>query len=135
MKFSTIPALSIMLSAVLMSAIWPLPALAAPSSPSRTGMAELGDPYIPPRVKAHARAMGIMPMTTGATLQSQALGKLRKKFNEADTDHRGQISRQQAQRSGFGYVADHFDAIDRQHRGSISFDELKAFLRANGAAL
>jgi len=101
---------------------------------TRAGMAQLGDPYVPSRVKAHARAMGLQPQTSGSSLQKQALGKLRQKFNEADREQSGRISRQQAQQAGFGFVANHFDAIDRQHRGSISFDELKAYLRANGAA-
>ncbi|MBV8049167.1 MAG: EF-hand domain-containing protein [Paludibacterium sp.] len=122
-----------LLIATLVGMAWMQSAHAAPMPASRAGLAELGDPYVPPRVKARARAKGVAPMTTGATLQAQALGKLQKKFNEADSDHSGRVSKAQAQRAGFGYMVNHFDAIDTHHRGSVSFDELKTYLRASGA--
>ncbi|TDR76488.1 EF-hand domain-containing protein [Paludibacterium purpuratum] len=106
----------------------------ATSAPhSRAGLAQLGDPYVPPRVKAAARAMAVAPTTSGASLQAQALGKLQQKFNQADLDHTGRITKTQAKQTGFGFVANHFEQIDAQHRGSVSFDELKTFMRANGA--
>lgn len=133
MKSSTIPTLLIALQSAALGLAWIQNVNAAPLPASRGGMAELGDPYVAPHVKARARAMGLLPMTTGSKLQTQALGKLRNKFNAADSEHSGWISRSQAQGAGFGYVVNHFDEIDRQRRGRISFEELKGFLRANGA--
>jgi hypothetical protein len=113
------------------------PGSSAATPGSRAGMAELGDPYVPPRVKAaarmHALAAGPVLATSGAHLQAQALGKLEKKFNQADVDHSGLVTKAQARQAGFGYVVNHFEQIDARHRGSITFDDLKQFMRANGA--
>jgi hypothetical protein len=108
---------------------------AAPASPqrSRANLAELGDPYIPPRVRAIARKRAILPETRGPGLQAQALGKLQSQFDKADLDRTGRITQRQARQSGFGFVANHFDQIDTRRRGRISFGELKTFMRANGA--
>ena len=46
------------------------------------------------------------------------------KFENADSDHDGRLSRSEAQAMPF--VAKHFDAVDTNHDGYISRDELRA---------
>jgi len=103
------------------------------TEPSRAGLAQLGDPYVPPRVKNAARATLIAPPATGAGLQTLALDKLHQQFSRADLNHTGRVTKTQAQQSGFGFVVNHFEQIDAHQRGSVSFGELKTYMRANGA--
>ncbi|WP_156876872.1 EF-hand domain-containing protein [Paludibacterium yongneupense] len=105
---------------------------APPAPQTRQGMAQLGDPYVPPRVRASARSLLSSPAST-LSLQDRALGKLKKKFDEADIDNSGRVSQARAAQAGFGYLADHFAEIDIPRRGSISFEQLKTFMRAKGA--
>lgn len=108
------------------------------ATPSRQGMAQLGDPYVPPRVKAAARAAAVAPSTaavTGVSVQDRALKKLQTKFSEADTDNAGSVTKAQAQKAGFGFVANNFEQIDISHAGRVTFDNVKSFMRSNGAAL
>lgn len=100
---------------------------------SRTHLAQLGDPYVPPRVRAAARTLVAAPATAGASLQTQALGLLRQQFDQADLNHTGRVTKVQAGQTGFGFVVHHFEQIDARHRGSVTFGDLKAFMRANGA--
>lgn len=103
------------------------------ASPSRQGMAQLGDPYVPPHVKASARAKAAAPATSGASLRDQALKKLQTKFIEADSDHTGSITKAQAEKAGFGFVANNFEQIDINRSGRVTFDNVKSFMRSNGA--
>jgi len=66
------------------------------------------------------------PPAAGAALRAQALAKLEAQFKEADRDHNGSLTREEAK--GFGFVARNFDAIDSARRGGVSFDELRAYL-------
>jgi hypothetical protein len=100
------------------------------AAPSRAGMAQLGDPYVPDRVKATARAA---PALSRASLQTLALKKLQMKFNEADTDSVGSVTKSQAQQAGFGFVANNFEQIDARHTGRVTFENVKNFMRSNGA--
>lgn len=104
---------------------------------SRAGLAQLGDPYLPPQARAAARAhaLAARPATSGAGLRAQALDLLRQAFDQADTAHTGQVSKAQAQRAGFGYLVNHFEQIDSRRRGHIRFDQVEAYLRARGADL
>jgi hypothetical protein len=121
----------IVLPALVLGALLAAAAQAQTGAP-RTGLAQLGDPYVAPHVRAAARAHFVLP-TDGADLQTQALNKIKAKFDEADRDGSGRINRHAAAEAGFGYVLAHFDAIDTHAHGSITFDELKAYLRAHGA--
>jgi Ca2+-binding EF-hand superfamily protein len=54
--------------------------------------------------------------------------KMREKFNTADIDHDGLISRDEATK-GMPHIAKHFDAIDADHDGKLSMQELAQFRR------
>ena len=107
---------------VAMLAIWMAGlALAAEDPP----LLPRSEPYVP---KAQ-RIPSSEPAAAGVELQAQALRKLRQRFNEADSDRNGLLSRQEAARSGLGYVERHFDQIDRNGRGEVSFDDVQAWLK------
>ena len=95
------------------------------------------DPAAPPKVVQDAAQAETRqrPASVGAGLQSDAERHLRASFDAADTAHRGTLTRAQAQAGGFGFIAQHFDAIDARHAGAVSFDDLKRYLRAQGANL
>jgi Ca2+-binding EF-hand superfamily protein len=54
--------------------------------------------------------------------------KLKKRFDDADQDGNGTLSRDEARKAGLGFVDKNFDHIDTTQRGSISFDDLKTYL-------
>jgi hypothetical protein len=100
-------------------------AAAAPAAPLR-------DPAAPPSaVQQAAQAQNrVRPASVGATLDSEVEAHLRASFDAADTAHRGTLSRAEAQAGGFGWIANHFDAIDTRHAGRVSFDDVRAYLKA-----
>jgi hypothetical protein len=103
------------------------PSLADPAP----GAAPL-DPYLPPEKRTPARERP----AEGAALRQQAMDKLRQRFEEADLDASGSLSKAEAQQAGLGFVAQHFDQIDTRHSGKVSFADLQAYLqqRASDAA-
>jgi len=56
--------------------------------------------------------------------------KAKERFNEADADHDGFISREEADK-GMPRLAPHFDEIDANHDGKLTTDEIATFLRNN----
>jgi len=91
----------------------------------------LRDPWVP----EHARKASSAPPTEGAALRAQVEAKLRAAFDAADTKRRGTLTRDEAKAAGLGYVAEHFERIDTRKSGRVSFDDVKRYLRARGAAL
>jgi len=61
-------------------------------------------------------------------LQYQAMQKLKKRFEEADLDGNGSLSREEAHKAGLGFIEKNFDHIDSAQRGAVSFEDLKAFI-------
>ena len=94
--------------------------------------APLRDPAQPPSaVRQAAQAQNrVRPASVGATLDNEAEAHLRASFDAADTAHRGTLSRAEAQAGGFGWIANHFDAIDTRRAGRVSFDDVRAYLKA-----
>lgn len=82
------------------------------------------DPWLPP----HARVPDGRTSPSGAALQAQAVDKLRRRFEAADTPGFGTLSRTQAELAGLGFVAAHFDRIDAAKSGHVSFEELRRYL-------
>ncbi len=89
------------------------------------------DPWVPPS----QRKAAVRPPAAGADLRAQVERKLRANFDAADTTGAGSITRAQAQAAGLGFVANHFDRIDAGATGRVTFDDLKRYLRAQGAEL
>lgn len=84
----------------------------------------LRDPAVPEALRHTAPA----PATRGAVLQAQVEAKLRARFDAADTNGQGHISRAQAEAAGLGFVARHFDAIDSAGHGSVSWAQVRAYI-------
>lgn len=83
------------------------------------------EPYVPKAQRIPSRDTP----ATGAELKAQALAKLRQRFEAADSDRSGTLTRAEAASAGLGYVDKNFDDIDRAHKGAVSFAEVQAFLR------
>ena len=117
-----------MRTALLFTALWAAATLA--------GAAPRLDPGVPPPATREAAAAEnrARPASVGATLQADAERHLRASFDAADSAHRGTLSRAEAQAGGFGWIANHFDAIDTRHAGRVSFDDVRAYLKARDAA-
>jgi len=81
-------------------------------------------PYLPPSLRSPA------PSTpaSGQALHNQAMDKLKKRFQEADLDASGSLTREEARRAGLGYVDNHFDQIDSAGRGKVSFDDVRGYM-------
>ena len=56
-------------------------------------------------------------------------------LESAPTKRAGQITIDEARASGLGFIANNFDAIDTRHTGAVSFEDVKRFMRAQGAAM
>lgn len=82
-------------------------------------------PYVPKaqRIPSHEAP------ASGADLKDQALAKLRQRFDEADADRSGSLTRQEAAAAGLGYVEANFEDIDRARKGAVTFAEVREFLR------
>lgn len=58
----------------------------------------------------------------------KAGAKMRERFEAADLDHDGLLSRDETAK-GFPHLSKHFDAIDVNHDGKLSTAEIAQFLR------
>ncbi|MES2127640.1 MAG: EF-hand domain-containing protein [Pseudomonadota bacterium] len=87
------------------------------------------DPYVPPAQRPSATT----PAPAGSALREQALQKLKRRFEQADLDASGSLTRAEAEKAGLGFVARHFDEIDSAQRGKVSFDDLRRYLLARRA--
>ncbi|MBV7538526.1 EF-hand domain-containing protein [Duganella sp. sic0402] len=81
-------------------------------------------PYIPPALRKPLRDAAPGP----ALLRYQPMQKLRKRFDAADLDGNGMLSRDEARKAGLGVVDRNFDHIDTAQRGNVSFDDLQTYL-------
>ncbi len=68
-------------------------------------------------------------VTLPAQAQTQggkAAQKLEERFNAADKDHDGKLTKAEAQ-AGMPRLAKHFDEIDTQKTGSLTLDQVKQY--------
>ena len=82
-------------------------------------------PYLPP----DKRQPTPEAPASGAALRAQAMQKLKQRFDAADLDASGSLTREEARKAGLGFVVKNFDRIDASHRGAVSFDDLKIYLQ------
>ncbi len=85
-----------------------------------------------------AGAVMIIAASNGALAQDaergkKAVEKLREKFDAADANHDGFLSRDEAAK-GMPRVAKHFDEIDADHDGKVSMQEIAQFISAKRKA-
>jgi hypothetical protein len=89
------------------------------------------DPWVPPTLR---KAVPRQP-AEGTALKAQVERKLRASFDAADVAGAGSLTREQASAAGLGFVVKNFDQIDATGAGRVTFDDLKRYLRAQGADL
>ncbi|HEX7112274.1 MAG TPA: EF-hand domain-containing protein [Mizugakiibacter sp.] len=78
----------------------------------------------------------LLPLAACAQDGSRAqrfAAKAQQRFDAADTNHDGMISRDEAQQ-GLPRIAQHFDDVDTNHDGQLSREELGAYLKSLRAA-
>ncbi|MES2107029.1 MAG: EF-hand domain-containing protein [Pseudomonadota bacterium] len=94
------------------------------SPPPQILQAPHADPYVPPG----KRIAPSQPPASGAALQEQAMQKVKKQFDAADSRRTGTLTAEQARAAGLGYVAKNFEQIDARKTGKVSFDDVKAYM-------
>ncbi|MBS0322071.1 MAG: EF-hand domain-containing protein [Proteobacteria bacterium] len=104
-------------------------AVLAADVPPATVAQPYRDPYVPP---AQREARAVAPLS-GPALQDAVDARLRARFDAADVEHVGSITRAQATAAGLGYVARDFDAIDTAGTGRVSYANVRAFLAREAA--
>ncbi|WP_416758371.1 EF-hand domain-containing protein [Roseateles sp. So40a] len=67
-------------------------------------------------------ALPVQAQTQGG----KAAQKLEERFNAADKDHDGKLTKAEAQ-AGMPRLAKHFDEIDTQKAGSLTLDQVKQY--------
>jgi hypothetical protein len=97
-----------------------------PSAPAAYDAAPR-DPALPPHAIPRRKSAVETP-THGAALKAQVEHKLRQRFEAADLERRGSITREQARAAGLGLVVREFDRIDTARTGRITFDDFRRFL-------
>ena len=112
-----------LVAALAMSAV--VPARGDPPDAAPTAMPVHPDPYLPPG----KRHLAPEPGAAGEDLRKQALQKLKQRFDEADLDHNGSLTLDEARAGGLGFVVKHFARIDANGRGQVSFADLASYLQ------
>jgi hypothetical protein len=112
--------LAILLSAAGARAQAPQPE-AAPAMMSAQANA---DAYVQPTMRRPPRDASSGPVL----LRYQAMQRLKKRFEDADIDRSGSLTRDEARKAGLGFIDKNFDHIDSAQRGAVSFDDLNAYL-------
>ena len=83
------------------------------------------EPYVPKAQRVPSREAP----AAGAELRAQAVAGLRQRFDAADSDHSGTLSREEAAKGGLGYIEKNFGEIDRARNGAVTFADVQAYLR------
>lgn len=102
---------------------------------SVNAMAQETAPGPGPRLPPELRSPAPYTPAAGAALRAQALRKLQQRFDAADLDRNGEITREEARRSGLGYVENNFGRIDRAGRGSVNFGDVRGFMTERAGEL
>lgn len=90
-------------------------------TPSDSPSMRAGQPYLPPALRKPL-------FNDPVLLRYQPMQKLRKRFEAADLDGSGTLSRDEARKAGLTVVDKNFDHIDTAQRGAVSFDDLQSYL-------
>ena len=106
-----------------------LAAAAAITADAATVETPMLDPWVPPALRKAAPR----PPVDGVELKALVERKLRASFDAADVAGAGSLTREQASAAGLGFVVKHFERIDAGGTGRVTFDDLKRYLRAQGA--
>ncbi|MDR3101412.1 MAG: 2-oxoglutarate dehydrogenase [Paraburkholderia sp.] len=75
------------------------------------------------------RPMPVVP-STGTQLQDEAQKRIEARLGANSVLSNGaSITKDQAQSSGLGYIAQHFDQIDTAHTGRVSMSDVRQYLQ------
>lgn len=102
------------------------PAAAALPSARSAVATPYSDAYVPRAMRQPVR--DITPGPGPVLLRLQPTQKLKQRFDNADADSSGTLSREEARQAGFTVVEKNFDSIDTRQRGHVTFDDLDAYL-------
>lgn len=75
---------------------------------------------------APALVLAASPFADAISAQ-QLMSKLAERFNQADADHDGKLTLDEA-KAGMPRVAQHFDEIDADHRGYVTLDQIASYI-------
>ena len=101
------------------------PSAPAAKTASAAGTATpYSDSYVPRSMRRPQRDIAPGPVL----LRFTTVQKLKKRFEDADTDRSGTLNREEAHQAGLTIVDKNFDSIDTAQRGNVSFDDLNAYL-------
>jgi hypothetical protein len=87
---------------------------------------------VPASVRQKALAAAPLP---AQTLPEAVTQRLKARFDAADVNRTGMLTRAQAEAGGFGFIALNFDAMDRRKVGAVTFEDVAVFLKSRGAKL
>ncbi|MBS0452231.1 MAG: EF-hand domain-containing protein [Proteobacteria bacterium] len=73
-----------------------------------------------------ATAANAMPPAGGGSHVEEALTVMHQRFDAADSNHDGRISREEA-RQHMPFVYRNFDAIDTEHKGYVTSAQIEAY--------
>jgi hypothetical protein len=97
----------------------------AEMNPTPVVEARICDPCVPASVRQ--KAMAAVPLPA-QTLQEAVAQRLKARFDAADLNGSGMLTRAQAEAGGFGFIALNFDAIDSGKKGVVTFRDVQLFL-------
>ncbi|WP_028221304.1 EF-hand domain-containing protein [Paraburkholderia oxyphila] len=78
-----------------------------------------------------AAALMATSMATSAFAQDARMQQLQSRFEAADTNHDGKLTKAEAQ-AGMPLVAKNFDQIDATHKGYVTLDDIAQFAKKRG---
>lgn len=81
-------------------------------------------------VAGAALSANAMPPAAGSHVE-EALTVMHQRFESADTNHDGRISREDA-RDRMPFVYRNFDAIDTEHKGYVTMAQIEAYAARQG---
>lgn len=82
-------------------------------------------------VAGAALSANAMPLSGGGSHVEEALTVMQQRFESADSNHDGRISREDA-RDRMPFVYRNFDAIDTEHRGYVTLPQIEAYAARQG---
>ena len=106
-----------------------LPVSAQTLSPL-TGSDGITPQHVPDTGRTDSSASGA---TRPARARHQRL-TAQQRFDEANTSHDGKLTLEQARAANMTRVADNFDAIDAKKNGYVTFEDIRAYNKAQRAA-
>jgi hypothetical protein len=77
----------------------------------------------------------VVPATTGDAFKADVEQRIRSLFFAAPAKRAGSLTLDEARAAGLGYIVNNFAAIDTRSTGAVTFDDVKNYMRSQGATL